>query len=171
MARDTIETILSRRSIREYKDEPVPFADLVTILEAGRQAPSAKNLQPWSFVVVMEPELKAALAAACNDQFWIAEAHLVIAAVGLPALSPKWYPVDVAIAMQNMVLAATSLGYGACWIGAFDQEAVKELLGVPEHLPVVCLAPVGVPAVRPEARDRRELSAVFSLNRYGEPFG
>ncbi len=169
MARDTIETILARRSVREYRPEPLPAADLQTILEAGRQAPSAKNLQPWHFVVVTDPQLKAAVAAACCEQHWLAQAAVLVAAVGLPEVSAKWYPVDVAIAVENMVLAACSLGYGSCWIGAFREDAVKALLGVPETARVVCLFPLGVPAVEPPARDRRPLAAVCSTNAWAQP--
>ena len=169
MALDTIQTILSRRSVRRYKADEIPREDLRMILEAGRQAPSAGNRQPWHFVVVKEPRLKQQVAAACNGQHWMAEADVILAGVGLPAVSRQFFVIDTAIALQNVVLAAHSLGYGTCWIGSFDEPKVRELLGIPDAARVIGLTPVGVPAVEPEARPRKEPSEIFSLDHYGEP--
>ncbi len=168
MPTDAIRTMLQRRSVRTYQSKPIPDKDLKTILEAGRQAPSAANRQPWHFVVVRGEEQKRKLAAACSNQMWMAEAGAILAGVGKPAVSEKWYPVDVAIALENMILAATSLGYGTCWIGAFDQDQVKEALGVPMDCTVVALTPVGVPADHPEARPRMPMGEFVSGERYGE---
>ena len=165
---DTIETIMNRRSVRKFQSKPVSDEDLKTIIEAGWQAPSAANRQPWHFVVVKNEDQREKLAEACSGQTWLAGAAVIIAGVGKPAVNEKWYPVDVAIAMQNMILAATSLGYGTCWIGAFDQERVKSVLGIPEDLTVVALTPIGVPDDRPEARPRQPLSDFASLDRYGK---
>jgi len=169
---DTIEAILKRRSVRRYKPDPIPEEDLRKILECGRQAPSAGNRQPWHFIVTRDPELKRKLAEACNGQTWMADADVILTGVGIPSASRGstgrlWYPVDVAIAMQNMILAATSLGYGTCWIGAFDGAKVKELLGIPEDMEVVALAPIGVPAESPGPRPRKSPAEVFSKERYG----
>ncbi len=169
MALDTIQTILSRRSVRRYKADEIPTEDLRMILEAGRQAPSAGNRQPWHFVVVKEPRLKQQVAAACNGQHWMAEADVILAGVGLPAVSRQFFVIDTAIAFQNVVLAAHSLGYGTCWIGSFDESKVRQLLGIPDAARVIGLTPVGVPAVEPEARPRKEPSEIFSLDHYGEP--
>ncbi len=168
MAKDTISAIMERRSVRKYVDKPIPEEDLKTILEAGRQAPSAANRQPWHFVVVRDPEQKKKVAEACSDQTWMAAAGVIIAGIGKPSVNEKWYAVDVAIAMQNMILAATALGYGTCWIGAFDEQQVARLLGVPGDCKVVALTPVGVPDDHPEARPRQPMSEFASLDRYGE---
>ena len=167
---DTFETIINRRSVRKFQSKPVSDEDLKIIIEAGRQAPSAANRQPWHFVVVKNEDQRQKLAEACSGQTWLADAAVIIAGVGKPDVSEKWYPVDVAIAMQNMILAATSLGYGTCWIGAFDHDRVKSVLGIPENLTVVALTPVGVPDDRPEARPRQPLSDFASLARYGKQF-
>jgi len=169
--RDTIAAIMERRSVRKYESKPLPDKDLQTILEAGRQAPSAANRQPWHFIVVRDPEQKRVVAEACSGQTWMADAAIIIAGVGKPGVNEKWYPVDVAIAMQNMILAATSLGYGTCWIGAFEEEKVAQVLGVPQDCKVVALTPVGVPADRPAARPRQPLSEFASLDRYGGNLG
>jgi nitroreductase len=171
---DTIETIMHRRSIRKYKPEAIPQADLDTILESGRQAPSAANRQPWHFVVVRDEALKRQVAAACSGQNWLADAYVILAGIGSPSASRgsagrPWYEVDVSIAMQNMILAATSLGYGTCWIGAFDEGQVKELLQVPEEMRVVALTPIGAPDASPDARPRKDVNQVFSAEQYGQP--
>lgn len=168
MPKDTVSAIMARRSVRKYQPKPVPQEDLTTILEAGRQAPSAANRQPWHFVVVCDEAQKRKLAEACSGQTWMADAGVIIAGIGKPQVNEKWYPVDVAIAMQNMILAATALGYGTCWIGAFDGEQVAQLLGVPSECKVVALTPVGVPADQPGARPRMALGEFASRDRYGE---
>lgn len=164
---ETIEAIMQRRSVRRYLSKPVPEEDLKTILEAGRQAPSAANRQPWHFVLVRSKDQKRRLAEACSGQTWLADADAILAGVGKPTVNEKWYPVDVAIAMQNMILAATSLGYGTCWIGAFDEARVKEVLGIPEEMRVVAVTPIGVPGDKPEARPRQPMEEFVSLDRFG----
>ncbi len=167
---DTIETIMNRRSVRKFHPKAIKKEDLETIIEAGRQAPSAANRQPWHFVVVTSADLRRQLGEACSGQSWLAEAGAIVAGVGKPSVNDKWYKVDVAIAMQNMILAATALGYGTCWIGAFNQERVKSLLGVPEDMRVVALTPIGIPADKPKARPRQPLSEFASLDQYGKRF-
>jgi nitroreductase len=164
---DTIQTILERRSIRTYKQEPIPQEHLQQILEAGRQAPSAANRQPWHFVVVGDPEQKRRVAEACNNQMWMASAAYILVAIGLPEVSTKWYKVDVAIALENMVLAAKGLGYGTCWIGAFAPDDVAKIIDLPDQAEIVACTPLGVPDIETPPRQRKDWSEVFSLNRYG----
>jgi len=166
---DTLQTILERRSIRQYKKEPIPEDHLKQILEAMRQAPSAANRQPWHFIVVRDPQQKQRVASACNDQMWLADADCIIVGAGSPQVSNKWYRVDLAIALQTMVLAARSLGYGTCWIGAFDPAKVKDACGIPADMDVVACVPLGVPAVSPAARERKAWDQIFSADRYGQP--
>lgn len=165
---DTITAIMNRRSIRKFLPRAVPDDDLRTILEAGRQAPSAANRQPWHFVVVREEDQRRSLAEACSGQMWLADAGAIIAGVGKPEVNDKWYPVDVAIAMQNMIVTATALGYGTCWIGAFEEAKVKEVLGIPDDLRVVALTPVGVPNDKPDRRPRMPMEEFASVDRYGQ---
>ena len=165
---DTITAIMQRRSIRKYVSKPIPDDDLRTILEAGRQAPSAANRQPWHFVVVRGEEQKKRVAEACSGQIWMADAGAIIAGLGKPAVNEKWYPVDVAIAMENMIVAATALGYGTCWVGAFEESKVREVLGVPEEVKVVALTPVGTPSDKPDRRPRMPMDEFASLDRFGE---
>jgi len=165
---EAMQAILERRSVRKYRQEPIPAEDLKQILEAGHQSPSAANRQPWHFVIICDPEQKQRVAQACNGQMWLADAACILVGVGLPAVSEKWYRVDVAMAMENMVVAARSLGYGTCWIGAFKPDEVKAACGLPEGAEVVACTPIGVPEAWPAARERKEWSTVFSKDRYGE---
>ncbi len=165
---DTLQAILARRSVRQYRPEEIPPEYLYQILEAGRQAPSAANRQSWHFVVVSDPAQKERVAEACNGQMWMAQASHIIVAVGLPQVSAKWYKVDVAIALENMVVAARSLGYGTCWVGAFDQQKVKAVCGIPAEAEVVACTPLGVPAGEwPAARARKGWDEVFSADLWG----
>jgi nitroreductase len=161
------EVLLGRRSVRSYAPEPIDDATLARILEAARQAPSAANRQPWRFVVIRDPARRQALAQACNGQMWLADAAALVVALGIPSVSPKWYAVDVAIALQNLVISATSFGYGTCWIGAFNEDKVKELIGAPEDAKVVAITPIGVPkGDRPAARARKPMGEVFGDETY-----
>lgn len=166
---DTIATMLARRSVREYKRTPMPSAHLQQILEATRQAPSASNRQPWHFVIVGDAEQKQRVAQACGGQMWMADAAYIVVAVGLPAVSSRWYRVDVSIALQNLVLAAASLGYGTCWIGSFTPSELKRLCAIPEDADIVACTPLGVPAASPAARERKPWSEIFSGDLYGTP--
>jgi nitroreductase len=166
---DTLQTIFERRSIRKYKPDPIPVENLKQILEAGRQAPSAANRQPWHLVVVGDPEQKRRVAQACNNQMWMADAAYILVAAGLPEVTAKWYKVDVAIAMENVVLAARDLGYGTCWIGAFDPDQVKAVCKLPANAEVVVCSPLGVPDASPQARGRKTWNELFSADQYGQP--
>ncbi|MEM2126713.1 MAG: nitroreductase family protein [Candidatus Bathyarchaeia archaeon] len=166
-----MEVIRKRRSIRKYKPSELPKEHLLDILEAGRLAPSAGNRQPWKFIVVREPEQKRKLAEAARGQMFIADAAAVIVALADPEASPRWCDKDVMIAVENMVLAAAELGYGSCYIGAFEEEGVKNLLKIPGGLRVVVLLPIGVPDEAPSQRPRKTLDEVFFGEEYGKPLG
>jgi nitroreductase len=158
---DVFEAIKRRRSVRKYRPEPIPKEKLESILEAARLAPSAGNRQPWLFVVVQAAERKKALAEHANEQAFLADAAAIVAAVGDPDVSARWHEKDTMIALEHMVLAATALGYGSCWIGAFDEDAVKRLLKIPARMKVVALLPIGVPAEAPAPKPRKGLSEIF----------
>jgi nitroreductase len=166
---DLFETVEKRRSIRKFKPNPIPDKNLKKILEAGRLAPSGGNRQPWSFIVVRKPETKKKLAAVANLQRFIADADTVLIALGDPAVSKSLYKQDPMIAIEHMVLASTALGYGTCWIGAFNENDVKEIAKVPENMTVIALLPIGVPDENPPPKPRRAFKEVFFKESYGKP--
>jgi nitroreductase len=165
---DLFETVEKRRSIRKFKPNPIPDRDLKKILEAGRLAPSGGNRQPWSFIVVRKPETKKKLAAVANLQRFIADADTVLIALGDPAVSKSLYKQDPMIAIEHMVLASTALGYGTCWIGAFNENDVKEIAKVPENMTVIALLPIGIPDENPPPKPRRAFKEVFFKESYGK---
>jgi nitroreductase len=170
---DYFDVILKRKSVRKYDPEPIPEKTLKKILEAGRVAPSAKNIQPWRFVVVKDKEMKKKVAEACNNQMFMAQADVIVCGCALEKIAYgrmgghlNSYPIDLAIALDHMILAAASEGLGTCWIGAFNEEKVKEVLGVPNDVRVVALTPIGWPAEEPKARPRKELKEIISYDKY-----
>lgn len=162
---EVLEAITKRRSIRAYKNQPVPEDALAKVLESARIAPSAGNRQEYKFVVVKGEAARKALVAACNNQAFVGDAGVVI--VGCATNPQKRYAwVDVAIAMDHMTLTAASLALGTCWIGAFSEEKVKELLGIPEGVTVVCVMPLGVPATEGMMRTRKSKEDLFTQEKW-----
>jgi len=168
---EVFEAIKNRYSCRSYKAEPVPEEKLKKILEAARLAPSAHNEQEWKFIVVRDSEKRKKLAKAALSQDFIAEAPVVIVAVatdpehilssGVPA-----YTLDLAIAIEHMALEAVEEGLGTCWIGAFDQVAVKKILKITERCKVVALLPLGYPADEPRPKSRKKLKEIISYDGF-----
>jgi nitroreductase len=160
---DALEAIRKRRSIRRYKDDAIPKADLETIVDAGRLAATGSNRQPWDFVVVtnraMIEQFKVAGA-------WIEQAGAVIVVVMDPG--SRWWIEDGAAAIENMLLASTALGYGSCWVegDALPREALfKTLLGVPGEKRVMALIPLGVAAEFPTV-EKKPLEKVLHWEKY-----
>ncbi|MDW5550380.1 nitroreductase family protein [Methanosarcina sp.] len=160
----TFDTIKNRRSIRTYKSERIPQEKLEKLLEAARLAPSAANRQNWKFIVVENEQVKKQLVTACNNQAFVGTASHIIAGIG--DLSQKWHQVDLAIALEHIVLEAVELGLGTCWIGAFNEDEVKRLLRIPQDKKVVALLTVGIPDESPTARPRKTLEEIVSYNEY-----
>jgi len=158
-----LDVIFNRRSIRRYRVEPVSDQVMRNILEAGRLAPSANNAQPWHFIVVTDQKLKHSLSQRRWAGFVKDAAFLV---VGCGDSNNKWSTVDVTIALENMVIAAEAQGVGSCWIGDFDQDEVRGLLGIPENLKVVALISFGYPAEKPYPQSRRSLEEIVHYNRF-----
>ncbi len=165
------ETISKRQSIREYEDKPVPQDKLNRVLEAARLAPSGSNRQPWKFIVVKDSQRRRELAQAANQQTFVGQAPVIIAAVatnpdrimscGIPS-----YAVDLAIAITQMTLAAVDEGLGTCWIGAFSQDKVRETLGVPAKYKVVTVLPVGYPKRESMTKMRKSLEEVVCYEKF-----
>ena len=165
------EAIKKRYSVRAYKAKPVEEDKLTRILEGARLAPSGSNRQPWKFVVVRDAETRKQMVAACCDQDFVGQAPVVIAGVGLmPGRSMHCKvpgdPVDVAIAMEHIALAATAEGLGTCWIGAFKQDQVRRAVGVPETAKVIEVMPLGYPADAVRPKDRKPLEEIVSYDKF-----
>lgn len=149
--RDVIET---RHSTRSFADKIIPEDVLLEILQAARLAPSFQNRQCWRFVVVRDPELRQKLALnsgiLSKVNFFIKYAPLIVVACADTTKSgtlngQHYYLVDVAIAFQQMMLAAWNRGIGSCWLAAFDEEKVKGILHIPDKIRIVAMSPFGYP--------------------------
>ena len=170
---DVQQAIKTRRSVRSYKAEPVPEEKLKKVLEAARLAPSAHNEQEWKFIVVKDAKRRKELAEAALGQSFIAQAPVVIVAVATdpePVLSSgvPAYAVDLAIAVEHMALQATEEKLGTCWIGAFNQEGVKNILKILGRCKVVALLPLGYPADKPRPKSRKSLEEIVSYENFKE---
>jgi nitroreductase len=167
------ETILKRRSIRRFKSDPIGDDMIDKLLESARWAPSAGNKQPWFFYVVKDEEKRQGLAEAALGQGFLSVAPVVIVVCAEPKRTGARYGKrgtdvyayqDTAAAAQNIILTATEMGLGTCWVGAFSEEKVAFELGISDDLVPVVIIPVGYPdqAPRPPARRNvKEVSAVI----------
>jgi nitroreductase len=140
----------TRRSVREYAKRPVPPEAIDRVLEAARLAPSACNFQPWRFIVVRDGDTRAQLAKHSGDFVGTAPVVIVCCGKRYPQdynwMGDKLFLIDVAIAVDHLTLAARNEGLGTCWIGAFKDQPIKALLGIPADHDVVALIPIGFPA-------------------------
>ena len=159
------EAIARRLSIRRYADSSIPSEHMQTLFRALQQAPSANNGQNWEFVFVGDQEIKRRLVPACSSQSFVGNCTYFIAGVADPA--QKWHMVDITIALTNFTLQAADLGYGTCWIGAFDEIRVKEILGIPDEKKVVICMTFGIPEGRHVAKGRKAFGKFIYQNFYG----
>lgn len=181
---EIFDVIKARKRVRKYLDKPVEKEKLEQILIAARLAPSWRNGQCWKFVMVTQPEKKQALIHCTSvfNQIWMGMEYAIFVACGNPKQSGSrneqpYYMVDVAIALEHLILAATNLGLGTCWIGGFEEKKVKELLEIPESYRVVAMTPLGYPAESEgifgkitksvvRSYNRRSLKAIYSMNQW-----
>lgn len=157
---DFYEAVEQRKSVRSFLDRPIEDEKLERILNAARLAPSARNLQEWRFIVVKDPGIRRRLIAAAAGQSFVGEAPAVIVGCAetdghVMKCGEPCYPIDVAIAMEHIALAAAAEGLGTCWIGAFFQDQVKMILNIPDEIKVVELMPLGYPADTTAAEKKR----------------
>lgn len=163
-----LEAIRERRSIRSYKSEPIPQEKLDICLEAMRLASSGGNRQPWKFILVENAELRQKMIDACNGQSFVGEAPLIVVACALPTTTEKGAYVNLSIPIDHLQLAAHEQGIGTCWIGAFKEEEVKALLGIPGDVRVVHVMTMGFAAAPGSDRGRKSKEEIFVKDRWAE---
>jgi nitroreductase len=172
---DVEECIRTRRSIRRYKDNPVDWEKIVRILEGGKFAPSSGNVQNWKFIVVRKDEVRRNLIHAAFDQDWMEDAPVFIVVASEPQKGERLYGArgerlysvqNCAAATQNMILVANNLGLGSCWVGAFDEEKVREALNMPESAFPQAIITVGYTDEKPQMPSRVELEHTVYLDRW-----
>jgi nitroreductase len=174
---EVFEAIRKRHSVRSYLPDEVSSEKLEKILEAARLAPSAGNIQPWHFIVVTDQQKRKRLSKGRYAKFLV-ESPVVLVGCGDKKASPNWHTVDTAIAMQNMVLTATSEGLATCWIGSFYENQVKKLLSIPERFRVIALLAVGYRREKLELaskvlhffRRKKNLQKIVSVEEFGKAY-
>jgi len=163
------ELIQKRYSVRGYKSDPVEEDKLLQVLEAARAAPTAANRQRFQLIVIhtkgREEELRR-----IYGRDWFVQAPLVICAVRYP-MGPDhprrdYTDVDIGIVVDHLTLAATELGLGTCWIGAFDPVATREILGLPDEVEPVVFTPLGYPDAPPRGTQRKPLSELVRYEHW-----
>jgi nitroreductase len=163
---DVYEAIRIRKSVRSFLDQPVSEGTLHRVLEAARMAPSARNGQEWRFIVVRDKETRERIAVDAAGEPFIGTAPVLLACCAetdgrIMPCGQVAYPIDVAIAMDHLTLAAAAEGLGTCWIGGFDEPRVKQILGIPAEVRVVELMPLGYPVdPAPVAKDRLAIGQI-----------
>jgi len=156
------ERIKERYSVRGYKDDPVEEGELQQILEAARLAPTAANLQPFQLIIIHTEGRKEELRRIYNRD-WFVQAPLIIVACSIPSKAwvrrdkANYGVVDVAIVMDHIILEAANLGLGTCWVGAFDPQATREILNLPEGVDPIVMTPLGYPDAPPRPTERKPL--------------
>lgn len=162
----SIDVILARRSIRKYTDEKVTEDDLKKMLEAGMAAPSSMDRKPWHFVVVRDGEILRMLADAHPYGKMLAGASAAIAVCGDEKASPDYWTLDCSASTENILIAASSMGLGAVWLGCHPRHervgAIRRILGIPDGIGVLSLISIGYPAERKEPRTQYDDSRVHS---------
>ncbi len=174
MMRDCIRLLYERRSVRRFKEDDVDDTTIIELLESANSAPSAGNLQPRDFIIVRDPEIKADLSRAALNQRFISRAPVVIVVVANFPRSMNTYGErgylyaiqDCSAAIQNLLLAATAMGLGTCWVGAFDEEMVSQILDLPDYTRPMAIIPVGYPADRGHRTGRKKIEELIHRERW-----
>jgi len=173
---DALQAIRTRRSIRAYKKKKIPDEVLYTIIESARWAPSAGNLQPWRIIVVEGQEKKNILADAADEQDFISKAPVVLVICSDPSGFEKEYgdsagkfcTQSTATAIENILVAANSLGVGSAWIGSFAEAKIRKELQIPDSVAIEALIPLGYADERPARKSAIEMSDFTYFETYGE---
>ncbi|HBI28003.1 MAG TPA: nitroreductase [Peptococcaceae bacterium] len=167
-----VKAIQDRRSIRAYTTKKVEEEKLNQVLEAGRMAPTANNLQNIRFIVVKDQETRNKMVDFAGAQGFLKDAPVVLVGFGEPGdpmrCGEQAYTVDVSITLSYMMLTATELGLGTCWLANFDESKIKEILNIPSNMQVVAMSPLGYAAESPEQRSRKSLEQIVSFDKYSD---
>lgn len=165
---DAIEAIRTRRVVRAYSDRPVGLEELKRIIDAGRHAMSARNLQPWRFLVVRERVALHEMGALCTTGRYVAEAPAAVVVLKDRG-NTRWADVDCAHAVQNMANVAWSMGLGTCWVGNFNAQKLAAMLGIPEEWAIFTVLPFGYPSTGnpPQAKALKPRSEVVHYEHWG----
>lgn len=178
VSKEFADLVRSRKSCRSYSDRPVSEEQLLRVLDAARLAPSWKNRQCWTYVVVSDPDIKLRIGRAVGnnpDASAYQKAPYVIVVCADPSLSgnidgKQYYMTDCGISLEHFCLAASAEGLATCWVGLFEQDGVRQVLSVPENIEIVALTPLGYSFGGFTDKPRKPMEQFACLNKWGEPF-
>lgn len=172
---DVFECIRNRRSIRKFTEQPVEFSKLAQVMEAGRWAPSAGNIQNWRFILVNDKSTIKRAYEHCLHQKVVYHAQALIIVCSTPEKAERLYGLrgkrlytvqNCSASVQNMLLAAHGLGLGACWIGAFNEDDISAMFGIPSNARPQAILAIGYPDEEPES-ERKDLASFVHFGKYG----
>jgi nitroreductase len=168
---EVFEAISKRKSIRKYQDKGIEDYKLDKILESARIAPSAANRQEWKFIVVKNQQTRDKLVEAANGQKFVGQAPVTIVACSTEServmpCGQYAYTVDLSIAVSFMILEATELGLGTCWLGAYNEDAVKEILDIPEEITTVAMFTLGYADDGSVSTPRKAIDEIVCYEKY-----
>jgi len=173
---DFYEVIRTRRTVREFKADAIPEEVLQRVMEAAGVAQSGSNRQPWHYIIIRDKERMKEMVPLCANQAFIAQAPVLIVACGMNLNTNRGgymgdfgMLVDVSISFSQLTLAARVEDLGTCWIGSFNNDAVKKYLEIPDDVQVVALTPLGYPAESGaffENATKKDLKEIVSYEKY-----
>ena len=170
------DAIMKRRSIKKYLDIAVEQEKLADMIEAATMAPSAGNIQPWAFIIVQDKQKREAIARCCLEQLWMVHAPVFIVVCAETKRMKEFYGdkgatcysrESCAAAIENMLLTATDLGLGTCWVGAFNERIAKRELSIPDDVSTIAIITVGYPDEDPKMPERKRLDAICNFGKWG----
>ncbi len=174
---EVFEAIITRRSIRKYSQKPVEWDKIITIIEAGKLAPLAGNVQAMKYVIVKEEGIRKQIAEACLDQTWMTEAPVHILIFSEPEKVKRFYGTrgeriydvqNCAAAIENILLVAHSLGLGTCWVGAFDENKIRHIQNLPESIVLHAVVTLGYAAETPVMPPKYRIEHMTFIERWGQ---
>ncbi len=173
---DIEKAIEKRCSMREYKDKDVPADLLGKVLQAGRLAPSSGNIQNWGFVLVLDKEKKEEIAKACIEQYWMVQAPVFIVILGNQKKAKEFYGErgekvysfqNCAMAAENMMLEAVAVGLSTCFVGAFVEDRIRQIINAPEYMLPMGIITLGYAKAEEKQKVKSSLYSKVSFNEYG----
>lgn len=173
---NAVEAIVTRRSIRKYKDIPVTWDQIGTLIECAKTAPSAGNLQNWKFIIVRNEETRKQISEACAQQYWMAKANVHIVVCVLPFKAQQFFGIrgerlytiqNAAAAAENIIIAATAMGLGSCWVSYFDDNTLRRILSIPDYASPQAVITIGYADEQPPKPVHYTIEHVSGMEFYG----
>lgn len=173
---DVLLAIRNRRSCREYLQRPLEYDKITAVIEAGHYAPSAGNLQDWKYILVTDKHMRETVAEHCMEQHWMAHAPAMIIVCSNEERTEQHYGLrgkrlysiqSCAAAVENMLLCAEALGIGACWVGAFDEEQLRDLFNIPQTARPQAIITLGYKATQPTPKELTSMDSCVYFGSYG----